>query len=231
MSSVQDRANLLDAVGNAILARKEELGRLLSREEGKTLPEGIGEVVRAGQIFKFFGGEALRLAGEKIQSVAARRRRRGHARAARRHRHHHAVEFSDRDSGVEDRAGALLRQLRGVQAGGAGARVRRGRSSEIIIKAGMPAGVFNLVMGRGSVVGETIINDSARRRHQLYRLGGNRPRDRGQGDRAHGQVAAGNGRKESAGRARRRRSGRGRQLRGQRRVLFRPGSAARRRRA
>src|SRR6202140_2381240 len=69
MSSVQDRANLLDSVGNTILARKDELGRLLSREEGKTLPEGIGEVVRAGQIFKFFGGEALRLAGEKIQSI------------------------------------------------------------------------------------------------------------------------------------------------------------------
>src|ERR1700694_1667797 len=69
MSSVQDRANLLDAVGNAILARKEELGRLLSREEGKTLPEGIGEVVRAGQVFAFFAGEAVRMSGEKIAST------------------------------------------------------------------------------------------------------------------------------------------------------------------
>ena len=55
--------------GNEILARKDELGRLLSREEGKTLPEGIGEAARAGMIFKFFAGEALRLAGEKIASV------------------------------------------------------------------------------------------------------------------------------------------------------------------
>ena len=60
---------MLDAIGNEILARKDELGRLLSREEGKTLPEGIGEATRAGQIFKFFAGEALRLAGEKIASV------------------------------------------------------------------------------------------------------------------------------------------------------------------
>ena len=52
-----------------ILARKDELGRLLAREEGKTLPEGIGETVRAGQIFKFFAGEALRLPGEKVASV------------------------------------------------------------------------------------------------------------------------------------------------------------------
>ena len=55
--------------GTDILARKDELGRLLAREEGKTLPEGIGETVRAGHIFKFFAGEALRLAGEKLPSV------------------------------------------------------------------------------------------------------------------------------------------------------------------
>src|SRR5690606_3335172 len=63
------RSEALDKVGDEILARKEELGELLSREEGKTRPEGIGEVARAGQIFKFFAGEALRLSGEKIASV------------------------------------------------------------------------------------------------------------------------------------------------------------------
>ena len=68
-SSVQDRFNWLDTIGNTILARKDELGRLLSREEGKTLAEGVGEAARAGQIFKFFAGETLRLAGEKIPSV------------------------------------------------------------------------------------------------------------------------------------------------------------------
>ena len=59
----------LDFVGSEILARKDELGALLSREERKTLPEGIGEVARAGQIFKFFAGEALRIPGEKLASV------------------------------------------------------------------------------------------------------------------------------------------------------------------
>src|SRR5262249_38923797 len=36
--SIQQRADLLDRIGAEILARKDELGRLLSREEGKTLP-------------------------------------------------------------------------------------------------------------------------------------------------------------------------------------------------
>src|SRR5688572_1196506 len=39
----QARADFLDAIGNEILARKEEIGRLLSREEGKPLADGIAE--------------------------------------------------------------------------------------------------------------------------------------------------------------------------------------------
>jgi aldehyde dehydrogenase (NAD+) len=158
MSSVQDRANLLDAVGNTILARRDELGRLLSREEGKTLPEGVGEVVRAGQIFKFFGGEALRLAGEKIQSI----------------RPGVEVEITREPLGVVGiitpwnfpiaipawkiapalcYGNCVVFKPAELVPGSAWAL------SEIIVKAGVPRGVFNLVMGRGSVVGETIIND------------------------------------------------------------------------
>ncbi|MCW5590786.1 MAG: aldehyde dehydrogenase family protein, partial [Burkholderiales bacterium] len=65
----QARADALDFIGTEILARKAELGDLLAREEGKTLPEAIGEAGRAGQIFKFFAGEALRVPGERLASV------------------------------------------------------------------------------------------------------------------------------------------------------------------
>ena len=68
-SGLLERWGVLSKTAHEIFARKEELGRLLSREEGKTLPEGIGEVTRAGQIFEFFAGEALRLAGEIVPSV------------------------------------------------------------------------------------------------------------------------------------------------------------------
>ncbi len=69
LSTPQQRFDILDAVGNKIIARKAELGDLLAREEGKTLPEAIGEVGRAAAIFKFFAGEALRPSGEMIPSV------------------------------------------------------------------------------------------------------------------------------------------------------------------
>src|SRR5437879_630325 len=69
ISTPQQRFDALDFIGTEILARRAELGELLAREEGKTLPEATGEAVRAGQIFKFFAGEALRAAGEIIPSV------------------------------------------------------------------------------------------------------------------------------------------------------------------
>ena len=68
-SGLLERWGVLSKAAHEIFARKEELGRLLSREEGKPLAEGIGEVTRAGQIFEFFAGEALRLTGETVPSV------------------------------------------------------------------------------------------------------------------------------------------------------------------
>src|ERR1700754_4826913 len=68
-ASPEVRSDLLDKVGTTIMARAPELGRLLSREEGKTVPEGIGEVMRAARIFKYFAGEALRRHGQTLQST------------------------------------------------------------------------------------------------------------------------------------------------------------------
>ena len=65
------RSDYLDKIGGLILQRREQLGRLLSREEGKTTAEGIGEVARAGRIFKYFAGEALRLHGQHLASTRA----------------------------------------------------------------------------------------------------------------------------------------------------------------
>ena len=68
-SSTQLRSDILFRAANEILARKEELGALVSREAGKTLADGVGEVMRAGQVFQFFAGEAVRYGGENLPSV------------------------------------------------------------------------------------------------------------------------------------------------------------------
>ncbi len=156
-STPQQRFDALDFVGTEILARKEELGRLLAREEGKTLPEGIGETARAGQIFKFFAGEALRMTGDLVPSV----------------RPGVGVEVHREPIGVVGLitpwnfpiaipawkiapalafGNAVVFKPADLVPGCAWAL------AEIISRAGVPDGVFNLVMGRGSVVGETLVN-------------------------------------------------------------------------
>ncbi len=68
-ASPEVRADLLDKIGSLILERKDVIGKLLASEEGKTLPEATGETVRAGRIFKYFAGEALRRHGQNLESV------------------------------------------------------------------------------------------------------------------------------------------------------------------
>jgi aldehyde dehydrogenase (NAD+) len=157
VSSIQERANILDRVGSDILARKDEIGRLLSREEGKTLPEGVGETVRAAHIFKFFAGEALRLSGEKLPSV----------------RPGVDVEITREPIGVVGLITPWNFPI-AIPAWKIAPALAFGNTvvfkpaqwtpgcawslTELLANAGVPPGVFNLVMGSGSVVGDTIVN-------------------------------------------------------------------------
>ncbi|MFV2008614.1 MULTISPECIES: aldehyde dehydrogenase family protein [unclassified Micromonospora] len=68
-SSPQLRADILEAVAAELLGRVDELGRLLAREEGKPVREAVAEATRAGHLFRFFSGEALRMGGERIPST------------------------------------------------------------------------------------------------------------------------------------------------------------------
>lgn len=68
-ASPELRSDLLDRVGATIADRAAQLGELLSREEGKTRAEGLGEVMRAARIFRYFAGEALRRHGRTLEST------------------------------------------------------------------------------------------------------------------------------------------------------------------
>ena len=156
-SGLLERHAVLKKTADEISSRKEELGRLLSREEGKTLPEGTGEVVRAAQIFDFFAGEALRLSGEILPSV----------------RPGVGVEITREPIGVVGLitpwnfpiaipawkiAPALLYgntvvfKPADLVPGSSWAIV------DILHRAGLPRGVLNLVMGKGSTVGQAMLD-------------------------------------------------------------------------
>ena len=68
-ASPELRSDVLDRAGTLLMERREQIGRLLSREEGKTLAEGVGETARAARILKYFAGEALRVHGQNLASV------------------------------------------------------------------------------------------------------------------------------------------------------------------
>ncbi len=68
-TNIEARCDILLKVGNEIISRKEELGEILAKEEGKTLKEGIGEVDRAGRFFQYYSAEALRNIGDFADSV------------------------------------------------------------------------------------------------------------------------------------------------------------------
>ena len=68
-TNIELRCDILLKIGNEIIQRKEELGEILAKEEGKTLKEGIGEVDRAGRFFQYYSAEAIRNIGDFADSV------------------------------------------------------------------------------------------------------------------------------------------------------------------
>jgi len=154
-----ERHAILRRTSDEILLRKDELGRLLSREEGKTLAEGIGEAIRAAQIFDFFAAETMRIAGESIASV----------------RPGVGVEVTREPMGVVGiiapwnfpiaipawkiapalcYGNTIVLKPADLVPGSAWAIV------DILHRAGLPAGVLNLVMGKGSVVGQAMLDST-----------------------------------------------------------------------
>jgi len=143
-------------VARELQSRREELGELLAREEGKTRADGIGEVIRAAQVFQFFAGEALRLPGERVPSI----------------RPGVEVEITREPVGV---VGIITPwnfpiaipawKIAPALAFGNAVIFKPAELTpasawaltDILHRAGTPPGVVNLVMGRGSQLGDAII--------------------------------------------------------------------------
>lgn len=154
--TINERSEILDRIGTEILSRKEELAKLLSAEEGKPLREAMGEVNRAAMLWKFFSGEAVRCTGDVVQSV----------------RQGVNVEVTREPVGVIGVispwnfpiaiptwkvapalafGNTVILKPADLVPGSAWAL------AEIISRSGLPGGVFNLVMGAGSQVGDAFV--------------------------------------------------------------------------
>lgn len=158
-SGLEQRKAALDFIGNELIQRSEEIGSIISREEGKPLAEGIGEVYRSGQFFQYFGAEVLRQMGENAASV----------------RPNVNVEVTREAVGVVGIitpwnfpiAVAAWKIAPALAFGNAVilkpaelVSVSAAIFADIIARSGLPDGVFNMVMGEGQVVGEALTTSS-----------------------------------------------------------------------
>ncbi|MBE8606143.1 aldehyde dehydrogenase family protein [Vibrio sp. OPT10] len=154
---IERKQAVLQAIGNELIARCDELGTLLSREEGKPFAEGRGEIYRAGQFFQYFAAEVLRQIGDNAESV----------------RPGVSVEVTREAVGVIGiispwnfpTATAAWKIAPALAFGNSviwkPANLTPASAvalTEIIHRQGMPAGTFNLVLGSGSKVGDALIN-------------------------------------------------------------------------
>lgn len=154
----QQRADVLDRVAHEISARQAELADLLAREEGKALPDALGEIQRAAHLFRFFAGEAMRLGGELVASI----------------RPGMSVEISREPVGVVGVIAPWNFPM-AIPAWKIAPALAYGNTvvfkpaelvpgcawalAEILSRAGLPAGTFNLVMGSGPVIGNAMCSD------------------------------------------------------------------------
>jgi len=152
---IEKKSQTLIKIGDELIKKSKQIGELLSREEGKPLNEGIGEVFRAGQQFQYYGSECLRLYGEKIPST----------------RPGFQVEISREPIGIIGiispwnfpiaipawKAAPALMCGNAVILKPASLTIGSAIAlTEIIAKQDIPDGLFNLVLGSGNDVGHKI---------------------------------------------------------------------------
>lgn len=158
-TGVIERSGVLSRAAHEVLARADEIGRILAREEGKTLSEATAEVVRAGQTLEYYAAEVLRKKGDLWPSL----------------RQGATVEVTREPVGVV----AIITPWNfpiAIPAWKIAPALAHGNTivfkpaelvpacawilSDILARAGLPPGVLNLVMGKGAIVGQALVESA-----------------------------------------------------------------------
>ncbi len=153
---IERKQAVLMNIGNEMMARAEELGHLLSREEGKPHAEGKGEVFRAGQFFTYYAAECLRQLGENADSVRpdieidVRREAVGTV-AIISPWNFPTATASWKIAPALCYGNAVVWKPANITPASAVAL------AEIIAKQDIPAGLFSLVMGAGREIGQRLV--------------------------------------------------------------------------
>jgi len=159
-TGLEARQTILMQIGNALMARADELGELLSREEGKPRAEGRGEVYRAGQFFTYYAAEVLRQIGDNADSVRpdieidVRRDPVGVVAVVSPWNFPTATAVWKIAPALAFGNAIIWKPANLVPASAVAL-------AEIIASTDLPAGLFNLVMGAGSSIGDALVTSAA----------------------------------------------------------------------
>ncbi|HEX4118981.1 MAG TPA: aldehyde dehydrogenase family protein [Verrucomicrobiae bacterium] len=154
------RGRILSKASQLIESRKAELAGFLTREEGKTLAESTGEVQRAADIFRFFGGLTYQLGGQTIPHDLP-----GNLLYTRREALGVVALITPWNFPIAIPAWKIAPAL----AGGNTVVMKPASQSpgmtlelaKILAEAGLPKGVLNVVVGEGRAVGGELTGNPA----------------------------------------------------------------------
>ena len=155
-TGLETRQTVLMNIGNELIERSAELGTLLSREEGKPLAEGKGEIYRAGQFFTYYAGEVLRQIGDTADSVRpnieidVRREPVGTVAIVSPWNFPTATAVWKIAPALAFGNAVIWKPANLVPASAVAL-------AEIMSRQNLPAGLFNLVMGAGGSIGQQLI--------------------------------------------------------------------------
>lgn len=142
------RSRLLDGIADGLVRRRDELALAIAREQGKPLRDALAEATRAADIFRYFASEAIRQKGYTYASIRPGVR----------------VEVQRNPAGVValvtpwnfpvvipawKTAAALAYGNTVVMKPSEIAPCGAWILADVMREAGLPAGVFNLVLGAG----------------------------------------------------------------------------------
>ena len=159
-TGLEARQTVLMNIGNELMERSAELGTLLSREEGKPLAEGKGEIYRAGQFFTYYAAEVLRQIGDTADSVRpnieidVRREPIGTVAIVSPWNFPTATAVWKIAPALAFGNAVIWKPANLVPASAVAL-------AEIISRQDLPAGLFNLVMGAGGSIGQQLIESPA----------------------------------------------------------------------
>lgn len=152
LSLAKDRAALLRKWFELVRENREALARILTSEQGKPLPEALGEIDYAASYIEFFAEEAKRVAGETLPSHLANAR----------------TIVIRQPAGVVAAitpwnfpAAMITRKVAPAIAAGCTVVVKPATETpltalalaELAQRAGFPAGLLNVVTGKASAIG------------------------------------------------------------------------------